>query len=336
MKRVTLWGVMLVSVVAFFASSCAKDVDEDLVTTQKRIFKAYIDVNGYSGCETIGDSIYVISRSGEGVGEYPADSTYAFVRYSAKYTNGDYAAYSYDTIAMQMGTYKPTNFYGSYVWPINMGYISDPISDVVKTMKPGEKSVSIVPPWLTTINTETAYASTSAPLIYEIELEKVVKDIYQYQYNVLQQFSTEHFGSMDSLSLGFYFKKFHSSGYKDTIAEGNTIYLWYVGRMLDGSVFDTNIEDTAKKYDLYDPTRSYTEMSVMYSKDPETIEEEEDLVAGFCKGLVSGNLTYGDKCFIFFDSSLGYGSAGSLDNGEGIPPFYPISFEIWVNEYEAK
>lgn len=321
---------------AYFVSSCAKEVEEDLMETQQRIFEAFIEVNGYSDCETIGDSIYVVSRSGTGVGNSPVDSSYAYVRYAARYTTGDYAAYSYDTIAMQMGTYKHTNFYGPYVWPINMGYISDPISDVVKTMKPGEKTVSIIPPWLTTVNTETAFSSTTSPIIYEIELLQVVDNIEQHQYELLRDFSRKYFGGMDTLSRGFFFKKIHSSGYKDTIVEGNTIDLWYIGRMLDGSVFDTNIEDTAKKYDLYDPTRLYDELSVMYYQDPEQIEEEEDLVLGFCKGLVSGGMTYGDKCYIFFDSELGYGQAGSLDNGDGIPPFYPISFEIWINEYEPK
>lgn len=332
MRKIKLWSVILSSMVAYAVLSCAVEKEESLESIQKRQFEAYINVNGYQNSETIGDSIYIIKRSGTGVGEFPTDSTYAFVRYTAKTLTGDYLAYSYDSVARQLGTYKPSNFYGPYIWPVRTGYISDPLSDVVKNMRPGEKTVSIIPPWITTGSSSVAYSSSTDPVIYDIELQKVVKDIKEYQYSVLQQFSNKYFGGMDSLSLGFYFKKTLSSECEDTLADGSAIDVWYVGRMLDGSVFDTNIQDTAKKYDLYDPAQSYTSMSVLYYTDASKIEEEEELVLGFCKGLVSGGMTYGDRCFVFFDSELGYGSSGNLNDGDGIPPFYPISFEIWIEE----
>lgn len=37
----------------------------------------------------------------------------------------------------------------------------------------------------------------------------------------------------------------------------NTVYTNYVGRLLDGTVFDTNIEAVAKDNDLYDEERDY-------------------------------------------------------------------------------
>lgn len=333
MKRIKLWGVVLFSMVAYVAvSSCAKDVAEDSLTTQKRLFDAYIRANGYDAAEMIGDSIYVIKRSGTGVGESPVDSSYAFVRYTAKYTTGEYLGYNYDTIAMQLGTYKPTNYYASFVWPVKMGYISDPLSDILKNMKPGEKTETIVPPWISNNSTSYAASSSSSIIHYEIEFERVVDDIKEYQASVMQEFSKKYFNGMDTTSTGFYFKKIYKSETQDTITEGSSLNVRYIGRMLDGKVFDTNIEDTAKKYGLYESTSMYDALNVLYyADDPDQIAEESSLVLGFCMAFTSG-MTYGDKCFIFFDSDLGYGSTGSLTNGSGIPPFYPISFEIWIED----
>lgn len=332
MRRIKSWFVVAAVMVAYVVTSCAVDVDESADVTQKRIFNAFIRANGYDQSEMIGDSIYVIERSGNPSGEYPQDSTYAFVRYAARYTSGEYAAYNIDTIAMKEGTYHPSNFYSSFVWPVKMGYISDPLSDILKNMKPGEKTVSLVPPWIVNYNTSYAFASTTSIMFYEIELEKVVPSIEEYQEQVLKEFSQKYFGGMDTISKGFYFHKFHEGATEDTLTEGTVLDVWYVGRMLDGSVFDTNIEDSAKKYDLYKPDGTYTPLSVLYYKDdPEKIAEEEGYVLGFCKAFTSG-VTWGDKCFVFFDSSLGYGAEGNLNNGAGIPPFYPISFELWIEE----
>jgi hypothetical protein len=332
MKSIKLWGVVLVSMVAYAVTSCAVEVDENSKTAQERIFNAYIRANGYENSEVIGDSIYVVERSGVGQGAFPVDSSYAFVRYTAKYTTGEYAAYNKESVAKQLGTYKHTNFYGSFVWPVKMGYISDPLSDIVKNMKPGEKTVSIVAPWLSNINQDYAFASSSAIMVYEIELEDVVDDINVYQDSIMREFSQKYFNGMDTTSKGFYYNRFYKSANEDTLADGVSVSIWYVGRMLDGSVFDTNIEDTAKKYDLYDKTATYNALSaIFYKDDPEKIAEESNYVLGFCKALTSG-VTYGDKCFVFFNSDYGYGSTGNLSNGAGIPPFYPISFEMWIED----
>ena len=332
MKRVNLWSVVLASMLAYMTASCAVDAAEDTQAIQERVFNAYIRANGYGNAETIGDSIYVVERSGAGVGLSPTDSTYAMVRYTAKYPTGEYAAYNYDSIAVHMGTYKKSNFYGSYIWPVKMGYVSDPLSDIVKNMKSGERTVTIVPPWLSNYNSTSAFSSNSSIVIYDILLEKVIDDVKEYQASVMQEFSDKYFNGMDTTKTGFYFHKFYKSETEDTIADGSSLQVRYVGRMLDGTVFDTNIEDTAKKYDLWDKSAIYDALTLLYYvNDPEKIAEESSLVQGFCMAFTSG-MTYGDKCFIFFDSDLGYGSSGSLTDGAGIPPFYPISFEIWIED----
>lgn len=331
MKLTFLKGLTFVSI-AVVLTACAKEVNETTIEVQKRIYSAYIRANGYDKSEKIGDDIYVVERGGTPVGVSPVDSTYAYVQYVAKSINGNYLAYNYEEVAKQLGAYKPYNFYGDYVWPVGMNFISDPLSQVIKTMKPGEKSVCVVPPWLNVSSAATAYSSTTEPVVYEIELKNVVDNILDHQRTLLKEFSDKYFHGIDSLSLGFFCDKFYDSETEDTLLDNSTIKVRYIGRLLNGQVFDTNIEDTAKFYNLHTANKQYTSLSITFNKDPEKIKEENDLVLGFCKALTSNELTYGDKCFAFFDSSWGYGSTGSLSKGKGIPPYYPITFEIWVDE----
>lgn len=334
MNRFKLWFLVLLAVPALFLSSCAVDVEESAADTQRRIYNAYINANGYSTAELIGDGVRVVERKGIPTGSAPVDSSYAMIKYSARYTSGEYISTNYDTVAIKIGTHKVTNCYDSYVWPVGMSYISDGLDTLVKSMHPGEKVVAIIPPWLSNVNNSTAYSSSSAIVRYEIEMTGCVSDIMEYQAQKLQDFSDKFYNKMDTTQTGFYFKKIHASNYKDTLTDGTNINVRYVGRYLNGQLFDTNIADTAKKYGIYIPDYDYQALNVLYYKDIDQMVDEASLVSGFCQAILCEEMTYGDKCITFFDSDWGYGSTGSMTSGDGIPPFYPLFFEIWIEEYE--
>lgn len=42
-----------------------------------------------------------------------------------------------------------------------------------------------------------------------------------------------------------------------TVANSNNVNVDYIGRLADGTVFDTSIESIAKKCNLYTPQRDY-------------------------------------------------------------------------------
>lgn len=69
---------------------------------------------------------------------------------------------------------------------------------------------------------------------------------------------------------------------KITVEEGDQVTIDYLGRLEDGSVFDTSNEDYAKKYGLYNENKQYGALTVTVGKG--------QLIRGFEQGLLGMTL----------------------------------------------
>jgi len=103
-------------------------------------------------------------------------------------------------------------------------------------------------------------------------------------------------------------------------AEGSKILMNYAGYLENGTLFDSNLESVARKYDVYDHRRAdgggYAPMPSDYSK-------EARLIPGFREGLLA--MSIGDKATIFIPAHLAYGERG-IPNV--IPPNSDLVFEL--------
>ena len=116
-----------------------------------------------------------------------------------------------------------------------------------------------------------------------------------------------------------------TSGSNDT-----TIYINYVGRLLNGNVFDTNVERVAQDNGLsggtYEPVAiqwgdSYYELQMGDESSSSSV------IQGFAMTLWRMH-PFGKAIGIFY-SNLGYGYSGS---GSSIPAYSPLMFEIEIVE----
>ena len=104
-------------------------------------------------------------------------------------------------------------------------------------------------------------------------------------------------------------------------ALGSKVMVMYAGYLEDGTLFDSNYEEIATKYNTFDERRKQgggyfpTEMS--YSTD-------SPLISGFREGLLS--MKVGDKVRVFIPSHLGYGEQG----GGPIPPGADLVFDLEI------
>lgn len=107
-------------------------------------------------------------------------------------------------------------------------------------------------------------------------------------------------------------------------AEGSKITMNYAGYLQNGTLFDSNMEEVAKRYMVYDHRRAdaggYNPAESDYSKDAR-------LIPGFREGLLL--LSVGDKATIFIPSHLAYGERG-IPNV--IPPNSDLIFELELVE----
>jgi len=101
------------------------------------------------------------------------------------------------------------------------------------------------------------------------------------------------------------------------VAEGDTVAVNYVGRLVSGKIFDTNIQDVAKKNNMLNPMRPYEPMRIRVGYDP--------VIRAWTEGLQL--LAKGGKATLLIPSNLAYGERGG---GRDIPPYAPLVFEVEV------
>ncbi|AYN68499.1 peptidylprolyl isomerase [Euzebyella marina] len=102
---------------------------------------------------------------------------------------------------------------------------------------------------------------------------------------------------------------------------GDQVLVYYAGYLEDGTLFDSNYEDVAVKYNKFDERRK---MGGGYEPLPMDYSPDARLIAGFKEGLL--NMKVGDKVRIYIPSHLGYGPQGTGP----IPPNADLVFDLEI------
>jgi peptidyl-prolyl cis-trans isomerase A (cyclophilin A) len=102
---------------------------------------------------------------------------------------------------------------------------------------------------------------------------------------------------------------------------GQKVNVMYAGYLMDGTLFDSNYEEVARKYGTFDSNR---EQGGGYMPVPMDYSPESRLIAGFREGLLT--MKIGDKVRLFIPSHLGYGAQG----GGPIPADADLVFDLEI------
>jgi FKBP-type peptidyl-prolyl cis-trans isomerase FkpA len=100
---------------------------------------------------------------------------------------------------------------------------------------------------------------------------------------------------------------------------GQTVRVNYTGFLMDGTVFDTSIEEAAKEANVYSPGRQYQPYTFPLGQG--------NVIRGWDIGI--GLLSVGGKATIVVPSSLAYGNRGS---GQVIKPNSTLVFNVELVE----
>ncbi len=101
------------------------------------------------------------------------------------------------------------------------------------------------------------------------------------------------------------------------VLAGDTILVNYVGKTLDGKVFDTSLQPEAVAAHLMQPGRNYEPIKVIVGQG--------QVIAGWDEGLKL--LNEGSKATFIIPSGLAYGQQGA---GQDIGPFSTLVFDVGV------
>ncbi len=198
-------------------------------------------------------------------------------------------------------------------------------------MRVGGIRTAAIPGWLMTTDsyeTEEEYLknATGTEAIYTLHILEGIQDITKWEVDSLVRYMRRHYPGVDSTAYGYYYIRTAEPLDTNAFDNGATLYLNYTGRILNGQVFDSTVEDTTKRYRIYNETKTYEPMSVSLPAESGaevTTSSGGSLISGFSKCIKT--MRAGEKGICIFYSGLGYGLSGS---GNQIPGISPLMFEI--------
>lgn len=331
---------IIIPLLAVLAAGCAKEVATSTNLLEEEYIEAWLKSN-YPNATKSGTGIYILDDQPGSGAAYNAES-YVHVDFTTKDIDGTIISTTDVETSKRLGTYTKGNYYGPKIWQISKTTIPVGVEDLLSGMKVGGTRTALVPSWLTTLNRykkESDYmkkASGSSTTIYTVTLRDVISDIQKWELDSLASYARNNYGlaPADTIRRGFYYKQTTKPVKEKTFPNDTSFYINYIGRLLDGTVFDTSIADSAKFYGIYSASKTYGPVKISWAEDVAdikmTVETSSSAsnsstpVGGFQYTLWELSGTY-EKGTGLFWSPLGYSTSGS---GNTIPPFSPLRFDI--------
>ncbi|MDD7456602.1 MAG: FKBP-type peptidyl-prolyl cis-trans isomerase [Bacteroidales bacterium] len=314
-------------------SGCADNKDKTSDEINKEYIEAWMKVN-YPGITPTGKGIYILDDK-EGTGEALGDKDYfAMIEYTVADMDGTISATTNPKIAQQIGTYKKSYYYGPHTYLRDALAKPVGVQEILNGMKVGGVRTALVPSWL---NVARSYSDSTraSNAIYTITLADKTDDIRQWEIDTLERYTQKYMKDVDSSFTGYYYLQLKAPSDTNTLPRDTSFYINYTGKLLNGLVFDTTIEDTAKFYGIYSSSKKYGPVKIQLSENYTEITLESSSssssssisssseVTGFAYCL--SQLKRYEKGVCAFMSQYGYQYNG---NGNSIPSYAPLVFEI--------
>lgn len=321
-------------------ASCSKEITESKNSDNKLYLDAWLSMH-YPNVKPTGLGVYITDDQ-PGTGEEISDKDYYFfLRYIATDLDGTIGSTSEEKVAQQLGTYSKSNYYGPAVVLNNTLATQVGILEMIKGMRVGGTRTAVIPGWLNvTLDGDEGYETgddyleneTGTNVIYTITLTDKTEDIHKWEVDSLERYTARVMGDVDSTFYGYYYQQIKEPTDTTTLPRDTSFYINYTGRLLNGQVFDTTVEDTAKFYGIYSASKTYAPQKVTLKENHSeitlggsTTSDGSTTIEGFAYCL--SKMKAYEKGVCAFYSYLGYGYNGS---GNAIPAYTPLSFEIEI------
>lgn len=148
--------------------------------------------------------------------------------------------------------------------------------------------------------------SENAQIILERDKQKIEEFVRDNPIPSVKEFYDP------GLGIRIFWQEVSNSGRKAFL--GDTVVVDYVGKLLNGNVFDTSIESVARANNIFNPNRPYGPFRFAFGFEP--------VIQGFLFGITQ--MEEGDKATIIIPSLYGYGR----DASQGIPSNSVLLFEL--------
>ncbi len=300
--------------------SCKKGGD-DAHDAEMRKLDAWLQVHNITVAPTASGMYFIPVQVGSGA--TPVDRDYVHINYTIQLLDGTIV---YATQADISDTWGLEN---KHFVPELFQVVSSRINllglvEAVKMMKVGGKAHLILPSNLAfgSAGFGGAGIGSNTPVIVDVELVKVIgPDITSYEKTLV-----DNYAYANGLTLtipdkaGIYYKNITELSTKQVGDSASSVKVWYIGRYLDGVIFDTNIDTVATNAGI---TVSSTSMfSVTFGRNGAVPAFEE----------VLKKMWKSEKTMLVTTSEFAYGARTDVS----IPQFTPLVFEITMDTTYTK
>ncbi len=323
---------------AFVCASCAKTPSTEINKEAKMYFDSWMSIY-HPDLKPVGHGIYILKDTrgtGETIGSVE-DYPYLRIDFIACDLHGNIADYSEERVARQLGEYDESSTYVPEIFLRGEGNMNIGLVDALDGMAVGGVREVIIPGWLNSTevyDTEEEYLAkvSGTPGRYTLKFREQIKDIVAWEVDSLNAYAARHFSltPADTLKYGMYYVRTGKPASEEAFKSDTTIKINYIGRLLNGKVFDTTIQDTAKLYGIYSDSKTYGSTSVTIAENYSEITlGSSTTIDGFA--YMISKMHPGESGIGMFYSGLGYSTSGS---GSSIPPYSPLRFDIFVDAPE--
>lgn len=325
------------------AAGCAKENTASTGATAQAYLQTWVR-EFHPELQPNADGLYVMADQAGTGPLWDGSHGYTLGYVTIRTLGGTISATDEEVLAQQLGTWKEGNYYGPRVFATGEGISYAGVDALLNGMRLGGTRTAIVPAWMITqyrYGTQQEYidaATSSTSLIYTITPESQFDNLDRWEKDSVLTYARRHYGAdivsqiipgQESADSTLYFVT-DSSAFigRHTFERDTTLRINYTGRLLNGQVFDTSVAEVAVAARIYDESRTYAPLSIVYASNYDSIKTADgtDLIDGFQIGLYRMRWT-GQKAVVLFTSSLGYAATGS---GDVIPPYAPLLYELEI------
>lgn len=334
MKKAIIWLAAL----ALVAAGCAKPEKTGTNDANKRYFDSWVKIN-HPGADKTDLGSYVID-SKDGTGELIGDKGYVRALCTISGLDGKVASTTDVKMAQQIGTYDESYYYGPATWCRLGENLYAGVDELLEGKHVGAHIKAAIPGWLLSLKrykNAQGYLDnvTGTDRIYDFTIVDAFDDVTAWELDSLVNYVKANYPGVDTADTldsktnkwGLYYVCTQPTDLPDsTFASGSKVYFNYTGRLLNGKVFDTTIENLAKDEGIYSSSRTYgpTFMNWAESWSDMTMGSGASSVIDGFKFAIS-NMKPHEKGLVIFHSNYGYKYNGS---GSAIPAYSPLIFEF--------
>ena len=351
------------------ANSCAKQTKLDADDSERRLLEAFLKIDQNNMWEVKSNGIATLMNQ-TGSGKVVTDTSCVFVNITASTIRGNYvidnAVYMGSSsvgmstnnvaLAKQLGEYLNTWHYGERLLPmreemvlVSRGLTSG-LRSTLKGKREGDSFKVLLPTWTSDYGEYSSSRTATYPIIYEIEIVKVIEDYEAHVLALLQQYSDDYYGGIgpiketdedsgaESIVEGIYVAMI-DAGDGEQLKSGDRISFNYTATLLDGFVFDTSIEDVAREHRIYNSNNTYgtiTDYQLPNSNSSGSVDDGSgnntiSMPNGVNRALMQ--MKAGGSAYVFFSHIFGYADATSDTKQFGW--WQPLVYHIVIEPAEG-